>query len=372
MILKNSEAEILTQFLQELEQLVCLESPTEDLERNKEIIKLAKNIVDRNLSGGCEIREVKSRPILLWGEQNFDILLLTHLDTVWPVGTFNPTWNIAGDEISGPGIFDMKAGFLQAIYALSNLQKQNIDIKRFALLATTDEETGSFSSVDLIKELSAKSKAVLVFESALDTGVKVARKGTAMYQVKVVGKAAHAGLEPEKGINSIVEAANLVLKIASLNNPDKNTSVVPTIIKGGTTTNTVPEITVIEVDARSFDENELELVDKQITSLKPDNSNIKVEISGGINRPPLPKSKSDELFKILQIAGKKASLPEISAYEVGGASDGNFAAMVCPLVLDGLGAVGAGAHAKNEHIKKSEIIPRINLLTSFFQELVNE
>jgi glutamate carboxypeptidase len=287
------------------------------------------------------------------------------LDTVWPHNSFNPTWLIDGDNAKGPGVFDMKAGFIQAMYALKGVAGAQ---SKVALVATTDEETGSATSKKLIERLAKDADAVLVFESAIDGKVKTGRKGTSMYQISVTGKAAHAGLEPEKGINATTELAKLVLQITDLANPAFGTTVVPTVMQAGTTTNTVPAQAKLDIDIRSFTMAELQRVDTAIKSLS--SSVAQVEITGGISRPPLEIASTKELYEKLEVVAKRLGMPEIGHASVGGASDGNLAAAAGAKVLDGLGAVGVGAHAPTESILLSAVEPRIKLVSAFITELL--
>ena len=291
--------------------------------------------------------------------------MLCHLDTVWPHNSFNPTWLIDGDNAKGPGVFDMKAGFIQAMYALKGIAGAQ---SKVALVATTDEETGSATSKKLIERLAKDADAVLVFESAIDGKVKTGRKGTSMYQISVTGKAAHAGLEPEKGINATTELAKLVLQITDLANPAFGTTVVPTVMQAGTTTNTVPAQAKLDIDIRSFTMAELQRVDTAIKSLT--SSVAQVEITGGISRPPLEIASTKELYEKLEVVAKRLGMPEIGHASVGGASDGNLAAAAGAKVLDGLGAVGVGAHAPTESILLSAVEPRIKLISAFITELL--
>jgi glutamate carboxypeptidase len=259
----------------------------------------------------------------------------------------------------------MKAGFVQALYAVSQVSGAQENV---ALVATTDEETGSATSKELIERLAKTAQAVLVFEAALDRKVKTGRKGTAMYQVVVTGKASHAGLEPEKGINATTELAKLVMQISTLENPEFGTTAVPTVMQSGTTTNTVPALAKLDIDVRSFTVAELNRIDKSIRSLSSDVA--KVEVTGGINRPPLETSSSMELYEKLEKVAKDLGLAPIGHASVGGASDGNLAAAAGAKVLDGLGAIGMGAHAPSESIKISTIDERIKLTTAFINELL--
>ena len=351
--------------LKDIQRLVECESPTEDLAACNQVIDLAVEIANNLLKAPAAKIDEDGRPVFWWGTKNPKILLLCHLDTVWPKGSFQPTWKIEADTATGPGVFDMKAGFVQALYAISQVSGAQENV---ALVATTDEETGSATSKALIERLAKTVQAVLVFEASLDGKVKTGRKGTAMYQVSVIGKAAHAGLEPEKGINATTELAKLVMQISALENPEFGTTAVPTVMQSGTTTNTVPALAKLDIDVRSFTMAELNRIDKSIKGLS--SQVAKVEVTGGINRPPLEISSTKELYEKLEKVAKDLGLAPIGHVSVGGASDGNLAAAAGAKVLDGLGAVGMGAHAPGESIKISTVEERIKLTASFINELL--
>ena len=351
--------------LKDIQILVECESPTEDLAACNQVIDLAVEIANNLLKTPAAKINENGRPVFWWGAKNPKILLLCHLDTVWPKGSFQPTWKIEADTATGPGVFDMKAGFVQALYAISQVSGAQENV---ALVATTDEETGSATSKALIERLAKTVQAVLVFEASLDGKVKTGRKGTAMYQVSVIGKAAHAGLEPEKGINATTELAKLVMQISALENPEFGTTAVPTVMQSGTTTNTVPALAKLDIDVRSFTMAELNRIDKSIKGLS--SQVAKVEVTGGINRPPLEISSTKELYEKLEKVAKDLGLAPIGHVSVGGASDGNLAAAAGAKVLDGLGAVGMGAHAPGESVKISTIEERIKLTASFINELL--
>jgi glutamate carboxypeptidase len=260
----------------------------------------------------------------------------------------------------------MKAGFIQALYAMKGISAGA------ALVATTDEETGSATTKDFIKEISAKAKAVLVLEATLDGKVKTGRKGTAMYQVKIHGKASHAGLEPEKGINATTEIAHAVLAIAAMENAEHGTTVVPTTLHAGNTTNTVPDLAVLDIDIRSYSMADLQRVDAAIKGLKPVNSGTRYEITGGFNRPPLETTSTMALYERAEKVAKELGMPPLGHASVGGASDGNFAAAAGAQVLDGLGAVGAGAHAAHEWVDISTLEDRSKLLNALIKDLLDE
>lgn len=353
--------------LDDLKALVECESPTEDIEACRKVVNLAATIAKSVTGSDAKVFNESGRPVFWLGADQPKIVLLAHLDTVWPIGSFNPIWKIEGDIAFGPGTFDMKAGFLQALYAI-----KDISLEEIALIATTDEETGSQTSKDLIKKVSAAAKAVLVFEASINGKVKTGRKGTAMYRVIVSGRASHAGLEPEKGINATVEIANQISKIVALENKELGTTVVPTTLVSGTTTNTVPASAILDIDVRSFATSELERVDKAIKSLTPTIAGATIAITGGINRPPLEEKSTLALYEKYEASAKKLGLPTVGHVAVGGASDGNFAAAAGAQVLDGLGAIGDGAHAPHEQISISGMDSQIKLLNQFVKDLLSE
>ena len=355
----------LTPMLAALEALVRCESPSDDLDACHQVVQLASDIATRHLGVPAQIKNIEGRPVFWWGAEKPEILLLAHLDTVWPRGSFNPVWEIKGDVLRGPGTFDMKAGFIQALYALKGIEGS------VALVATTDEETGSHASRNLIKELSQQAKAVLVLEASLDGKVKTGRKGTSMYQIKVTGLAAHAGLEPEKGVNATTEIAHAILAMSKLESAEHGTTVVPTLLQSGTTTNTVPDSAILDIDARSFSQAELERVDREIRKLQPANPAAKLEITGGLNRPPLQPSSTKMLYERAEKVAAAIGMKPLGSAEVGGASDGNFAAAAGAQVLDGLGAVGGGAHAATEWVSISALQERSDFLHAFIKDLLS-
>ena len=219
-------------------------------------------------------------------------------------------------------------------------------------------------------ELSTAAKAVLVLEASLDGKVKTGRKGTAMYKVTVHGLAAHAGLEPEKGVNATVEIAHVILQLAELENKEHGTTVVPTLLKSGNSANTVPDLAILEIDARSFTQSEFVRVDAAIKSLKAKGAGARLEITGGLNRPPLQPASTKVLYEKIEVVAKSIGMAPLGCAEVGGASDGNFAAAAGAQVLDGLGAVGGGAHAPSEWLSLKSIEERSTLLHAFIKDLL--
>ena len=352
--------------LSALEKLVRLESPTEDLAACRAVIELAGQIALDVLGTPAQIREVNGRPVFWWGAQDPDVIVLAHLDTVWPKGSFQSLWSIKENVASGPGIFDMKAGFIQGLFAMKGIDSS------VALVATSDEETGSTTSKEFIKEISAKAKAVLVVEATLNGKVKTGRKGTAMYQVKIHGKASHAGLDPEKGVNATVEMGHAILAVSGLENKELGTTVVPTMLRSGNTTNTVPDLAVLDIDVRSFSMAELQRVDTAVRNLSAVNPAARYEITGGFNRPPLETTSTMALYERAERVAKALGMPPLGHASVGGASDGNFAAAAGAQVLDGLGAVGDGAHAAHEWVDITTLENRSALLHALIKDILND
>jgi len=362
---KESKYGRLEPMLAALEALVRCESPSEDIGACRAVVTLASDIATRVLGIPAQIKEIEGRPVFWWGAEKPDVLLLAHLDTVWPIGSYQPLWEINGDVLRGPGTFDMKAGFVQALFALKGIEGS------VALVGTTDEETGSHSSKALIKELSSQAKAVLVLEASLNGKVKTGRKGTAMYQISVRGLASHAGLEPEKGVNTTTEIAHAILKLAALENPEHGTTVVPTLLHSGNTTNTVPDLAILDIDARSFSQAELERVDREIKSFTAVNPRAKIEVTGGLNRPPLQPTSTQALYERAEKVAAAMGMSPLGSAEVGGASDGNFAAAAGAQVLDGLGAIGGGAHAPNEWVSIKSMQERSDFLHALIKDILS-
>ena len=305
---------------------------------------------------------------LLWsGGGRPQVLLLGHVDTVWPAGTL-ARWpfDVVDGRATGPGVFDMKAGLVQGVEALAGLD----DLTGVALLATTDEEVGSPTSRALVEETAADCAAVLVLEPSAGGALKTGRKGVSNYELVVHGRAAHAGLEPEKGANAAVELAHQVLALAGLARPDLGTTVTPTVASAGTTTNTVPAQARIAVDARALSPEEQQRVDADLRALVAQVPGCRLELLGGVNRPPLDPRSSAALLERAQRVASGLGLPPLRGVHVGGASDGNFTAGIGIPTLDGLGAVGDGAHAEGEHVLVAAMAERASLVRGLVADLL--
>lgn len=310
-----------------------------------------------------------------WGEGPTEVLLLTHFDTVWPAGTLESLpWTHAGERLCGPGIFDMKAGVAIVVHALASiLETMGEDaLNGVTLLAVHDEEIGSPASQPLIESEAANVKACLVFEGAGPHGaIKTARKGVAHYQIVVGGLAAHAGLSPELGRNAAIEAARLILQVPKIARPELGTTVTPTLVQAGSARNTVPENAEIAIDVRAATDEELQRVDAELHALvnEPAESGCETTLLGAPHRRPMEPKYNRELFALAQDLGRQLGLAPLSEIGVGGGSDANITAALGIPTLDGLGAVGDGAHSRHEHVLLSELAPRVALNASLIAQL---
>ena len=357
--------------LDALAELVSCESPSTDSDATRRCGDLATSLVGARLGGAPERIEIGGRTHLRWTWGTPKVLVLGHLDTVWPNGTL-ARWpfSVDGDVVTGPGVFDMKAGVVQGIAALSQLPS----LDGVSLLLTVDEELGSPTSADLVIDSARGCVATLVCEPSAGGALKTARKGIALYDLVVTGRAAHAGLEPEKGVNAGVALAHAILAIAGLGDSSLGTTVTPTLASAGTTTNTVPARAQVAVDARAAVPDELPRVDAALRRLVAEVESAvpgaAVELSGGVNRPPLAAASSADLFVLAQKVAAELGMPALQGIAVGGGSDGNYTAGAGIPTLDGLGAVGDGAHAEGEHVLLSQMQPRARLLAGLLEELL--
>ena len=356
------------QLLEHLEALVAVESPSLDLAATAAAAQAADDLVLELLGSRCERFEDAGRVHLCWsGGGPTTVVLVTHVDTVWPLGTY-ARWpfSVDGDVATGPGAFDMKAGLVQGLHALSLLP----DLTGVRVLITTDEEVGSPSSRALIEKAAHGARAALVLEPSAAGALKSARKGVSMYELVVSGRAAHAGLEPEKGVNAGLELAHQLLALEVLADPAAGTTVTPTLLSAGTTTNTVPARATVAIDVRVPDVAEQSRVDVALRAARPTLPGASLELLGGPNRPPLPLSSSAELLDRARRLADGLGLPALRDVAVGGGSDGNFTAGIGIPTLDGLGAVGDGAHAEGEHVVISAMPERAALVAALVAELL--
>ncbi|MEU1393027.1 MULTISPECIES: M20 family metallopeptidase [unclassified Nonomuraea] len=353
----------------DVERLVRCESPSGDLAAVARSATAVAEVGAARLGAEAERVVIDGCTHLRWrfgGEPR--VLLLGHHDTVWPVGSLERhPFEVRDGVLRGPGCFDMKAGLVMAFHALAALD----DLDGVTVLVTGDEEPGSPTSRGLVEDEARGCAAALVLEAAGPGGaLKTERKGVSRYEVLVRGRAAHAGLEPERGVNATVEVTHQIAAVAALADPALGTTVTPTRLEAGTTVNTVPALARFDVDVRVGDAGEQDRVDAAMRGLRPVLPGAGVTVGGGPNRPPLPASASKELFeRACRLAGGLGIGP-LASVAVGGASDGNFTAGVGTPTLDGLGAVGGGAHADDEHVLVAELPGRTRLLTALVADLL--
>ena len=349
--------------------LVRVESPSEDLAACTAVAHEAAEIAGGWLPSPARVEQHGGRPVWRWGPDQPAVLLLGHLDTVWPVGTISrlPFTN-DGDRLRGPGVFDMKAGVVQGWAALA--LASSAGIADVGMLLTTDEEIGSQASREVIRTSTERADAVLVLEPSLDGALKTSRKGTSWYDVHLVGRAAHAGLDPERGINALLAAAELAVASTRWAEQSSGTTVTPTILRAGTTANTVPADAHLVLDVRAWTAAEQVRVDRAVRAWLPEEGPAQVHIDGGIDRPAMEESASAGLFVLAQGAAARIGMEGLHGRAVGGASDGNLTAAAGVATLDGLGAVGDGAHADHEWVSVPAMAERSALLAALLDSLV--
>ncbi len=342
------------------------ESPSWDPVALNRCAEVLAGLGERLLGKPPERRTIGTHAHLVWTFGAPRVLLIGHFDTVWDSGT-TQRWpfSVDGDVATGPGVFDMKAGIVQGLYAVASLQERD----GVCLVFTSDEETGSATGRLVISSVATAATAALVLEPSLAGALKVARKGGSKYTLEFEGRAAHAGLEPERGVNALEELALQVPRLRALARPDLGTSVTPTVAQAGTASNVVPARARLMLDVRARSRHEQERVDAAVRALDPLISGARVRVTGGINRPPLERSASGGLFERAQAIAARLALPPLEAAEVGGGSDGNFTAADGIPTLDGLGAVGAGAHAEGEHVSIAAMPQRAALVAELVEDL---
>jgi glutamate carboxypeptidase len=331
-----------------LERLVTAETPSNDQDLMRSGMRVAAAMVESTIGIVPEALEIEGRRHLRVSGTDGGVLVLCHLDTVWPSRTIERwPFSVTDGRATGPGAFDMKAGLVQALFALRGFE----GLAAVTLLITSDEEIGSPSSQALIEAEARRASCVLVLEPGLGGRVKVARKGISMYRLVIHGRAAHAGLEPERGINALFELAAQVPRIAAISAPDVGTTVTPTTARAGTTINTVPALAEVDIDVRAWSIVEQRRVDSAIRGLEPSIAGARLELTGGINRPPLEEHRSTALVRLAEECAAALGESPLGTARVGGASDGNFTGAIGVPTLDGLGAVGDGAHAEGEYVE---------------------
>ena len=364
----SAESFSLDALVADLEALVTCESPSRDLNLLTQHAELLARMMERLLGSRPTLIESPVGPHIHWvGGPDPRVLILGHHDTVHPAGTLaRLPFTTDGGIGRGPGVFDMKAGIVQALHAVAALA----DTSHIEILLSADEEIGSRASRALIEERTRTCGAVLVLEPSADGGaLKIGRKGTGTFELTIEGRASHAGLEPEKGINSLVELAHLIPQIVSIADPARGTTVTPTLASSGTADNVVPARTTLSVDVRVAVPEEKPRVEEAFAQLQTSLEGSRLTLSGGIGRPPMHESAASELYALAESVAAKVGIAGLRGVVVGGGSDGNFTAAVGVQTLDGLGAVGGGAHGDDEHVVLSTMPARAALIAGVCQEL---
>ncbi|MGH9440957.1 MAG: M20/M25/M40 family metallo-hydrolase, partial [Thermoanaerobaculia bacterium] len=370
----GSEAErreTVSEILDDLRALVERESPSDDAGL---VTSLAEWIVKRLAGAGIAAERVACPPSgdavrAGFGVGSGGTLLVGHLDTVWPAGTLRERpFRVENGVATGPGVFDMKAGIAVAIHAMELLHREGGGA-RLSLFLTPDEEIGTRASRARLLEAAGRHDRALVLEPSRGGAAKIARKGTGLFEISFSGRAAHAGLEPEKGASALAELARFVLFLETLGDAGKGTSVTPTVSASGTKTNVVPERASLSVDVRVWTADEQARVRDSIESYSAADPRVTVAVRGGFDRPPMePTPASTALYeKARDVA---AGLGWALAGErVGGASDGNLTSAAGIPTLDGLGPGGDGAHAKDEFTLVEDLPRRVEFLSRLIRGL---
>ncbi|MFF1645353.1 M20 family metallopeptidase [Streptomyces sp. NPDC058240] len=354
--------------LADLEELVVCESFSADhpaLARSAEVVGAQG---ERLLGRAPETIVIDGVPHLRWTFGTPRVLLVGHHDTVWPTGSLEThPWSVVDGMARGPGVLDMKGGLVQMFHALASLPSPD----GVCVLVNGDEEVGSPTSRELIEESARGCAAAFVLEASANAegALKTARKGTSRYEVEVHGRASHAGQEPEKGVNAAIEAAHQVLAIAGLAASMGPTgsvlgdpTVTPTLLSAGSTLNTVPARAKVSVDVRvptTAAQDRIDVLMRELTARTP---GARLRVLGGRRRPPMEPGSSAELFALAREIAAELGQEPLRGVAVGGASDGNYTAGAGVPTLDGLGAVGSGAHADSEHVAVGQMVPRTRLL----------
>ena len=368
------------QIVSTIRELVGIESPSD----NKPAVdRIAEAVAKKFSQLGGEVRFHQAKDFGNHLQVDFPgrraakpLLLLGHYDTVYPLGALaSMPCQVVGNKLTGPGVLDMKSGIALMLHALAGLQDWHTEESHGILpcpvtvLFVSDEEVGSDSSRAITESLAKKAAAVLVLEPSYgsDGAVKTARKGVGDYLVKVTGKASHAGLDFQKGVNAILELARHIEKISSFTELKKGLTVNVGVVSGGSRTNVVPAEAAAQVDVRIARLKDAAGIDKQMRSLHPFNRKCRIEITGGINRPPMERTAGVAALYAQAAAIARELGWKLGEAAVGGGSDGNFTAGLGIPTLDGLGAVGDGAHAPHEHILISELPRRAALIAGLIE-----
>jgi glutamate carboxypeptidase len=377
-LIKFIEDNYLDEVIQFFKEIIEIESPTTDREAVNHVGELLKRKASQ-LGASIEVEPsgVEDRGdhiIARWpGHDNSlkPILVIAHMDTVWKKGTLaDMPFRVEANKIYGPGIFDMKGAVVFAIEAMRIIRDLNKKTRRpITILFNSDEEINSTTSRPVINREAKKSEYALILEGGVGESVLTARKGIMYFKITAKGKASHAGMDHEKGINAIEEISHQVLKIQGFTDYQIGTTVSCGVIQGGTRTNVIPAQAILEVDARVPTNEEVVRLTKDIESLTPVLAGAELDIYTLVKRPPLDRTEGVvHLFENAKKFAKDLGY-ELEETSTGAISDGNLTAALGIPTLDGLGPIGDGAHAVYEHIEKDKIPKRLALLVKLFEEL---
>jgi glutamate carboxypeptidase len=359
------------EMLELLERLVLAESPSDDPSAQGPMLELLSDafaqrgfrprVIPGKNSGGMLLATPAERPRFVPHQ-----LVLGHCDTVWPIGTLESMPIRTEDgNFWGPGSYDMKAGLVQGLFALEALAAAGVDTLPVTpvFLVNSDEEIGSRESTRVIKRFARRADRCFVLEPSLgpDGHLKTARKGVGRFTIRVRGIAAHAGLDPGKGASAILELSLIIQKLFALNDAERGVTVNVGTIDGGLSPNVVAPHSEAVVDVRAPTTEDAAQIEKAIHSLKAETPGTEVEVEGSIRRPPMERTPGNQKLWLLARRGADELGFEIEQAAAGGGSDGNTTSQYAP-TLDGLGAVGAGAHAANEHLVLERMVERSALL----------
>jgi glutamate carboxypeptidase len=357
-----------TTFINDVKGLVECESPSRDLPALRASAEAVAGLIHARLGAPAELIDTSGGTHVRWGASAPRVLLLGHHDTVHPIGTLaEQPFSVHRGCLHGPGVFDMLTGIVMAIHASQAVSER----AGLGMLWTADEEVGSASSRALIEQTANSAEAVLVFEPSARGAIKVERKGTGTFVLTFTGRAAHAGLEPERGANALVEMARQVERIVQLAEPRSGTTVTPTLCEAGVVENTVPDRATLTLDVRVQSMNEAERVTRALHSLEATLPGTTVTVAGSVGRPPLERSASRGLFARLEAIAQHLGHGSLESVSVGGGSDGNFTAAIGVPTLDGLGAIGDNLHRHDEYVELQPTLDRVPLISAFLHELLH-
>jgi glutamate carboxypeptidase len=359
------------QMLEMISQLVRVESPTEDWAAVNRCVSLVEGWIKAS-GGKSQRRKQKSAGDLLVGRfgpqsRSKPLMLLGHLDTVWPMGTLKKMpFRLAQGRAWGPGVLDMKAGVVMALSALRILEEAGQLTRPVVFLLNSDEETGSQHSRSLTESLAKKCEAVFVLEPAQapNAAYKTARKGVGNYRIQVQGVPAHSGVDFSQGHSAILELGRQIERASAFTDPARGITVNAGVMGGGTRSNVVPAEAWAEFDVRIARLRDVERLDRRFRSLRPVDRHCRVEVTGSLNRPPMERTPGTvNLFRRAATMANGLGF-QLQEAATGGGSDGNFTSALGIPTLDGMGAVGEGAHADRESILLDALVPRTALLAA--------